>query len=365
MNINRDNYELFFLLYADKELSAAERQAVDAFVEQHPDLKAELEMLLQTVLPALETSFPDKEALFRTTDTTSLVNMTNYESYFVRYHDDELNNEEKAATELFVYQNPECQPDFELIQQCRLMPEKTIVFPDKQSLYRKEKKAGATVIGLWVRIAVAAILLLLAGLYWLKPGSGTDRQQPGIAQAPKATKDSRKETTPVVAPAQQPPQELAAADAVKEIKRETVTSAPAAINGNKIKEAGTRSNNDEQESASQLAVNEQPSSTHELTPQTSVPTTTLQPEKPEVAATGNLQPVQATTQPVYVQVAEKSPSQEDYVFVQNDDRNNDQLSQKKPLRGLLRKASRVIEQNNPLGAERRRQGVFTASAESQ
>ena len=51
MNINRDNYEEFFVLYIDKELNAAERAAVDAFLNQHPDLRTEFEMLQETVLP--------------------------------------------------------------------------------------------------------------------------------------------------------------------------------------------------------------------------------------------------------------------------------------------------------------------------
>ena len=42
MNINRDNYEEFFLLYADNELSVQEKNAVEDFVRQHPDLEEEL-----------------------------------------------------------------------------------------------------------------------------------------------------------------------------------------------------------------------------------------------------------------------------------------------------------------------------------
>ena len=50
MKIDRFNYEEFFLLYVDNELSAAERKQVEAFVEQHPDLEEELMMLKQSQL---------------------------------------------------------------------------------------------------------------------------------------------------------------------------------------------------------------------------------------------------------------------------------------------------------------------------
>lgn len=51
MIINRNNYEEYFLLYADGELTLAEKQAVDAFTHQHPDLAEELKLLMDVVLP--------------------------------------------------------------------------------------------------------------------------------------------------------------------------------------------------------------------------------------------------------------------------------------------------------------------------
>ena len=61
--ITRDNYEEFFLLYVDDEISAAEKKAVDDFVLLHPDLKDELDLLCSTKLPAEAISFLNKEEL--------------------------------------------------------------------------------------------------------------------------------------------------------------------------------------------------------------------------------------------------------------------------------------------------------------
>jgi hypothetical protein len=63
MNINRHNYETFFLLYIDHELSVVERKAVDEFVQANPDLEEELVMLQQSILPTDRIVFEDKGSL--------------------------------------------------------------------------------------------------------------------------------------------------------------------------------------------------------------------------------------------------------------------------------------------------------------
>ena len=122
MNINRDNYEEFFVLYIDKELNPAERAAVENFVSQNPDLKTELEMLEQTILPLdkMET-FGNKEVLFRkeSEPVNGLINELNCEAFFVLYADNELNNDQNALVEEFIYRHPQYQEHFELIQQVK------------------------------------------------------------------------------------------------------------------------------------------------------------------------------------------------------------------------------------------------------
>ncbi len=65
-NINETNYEEFFLLYIDNELSAAKREEVEKYVLQHPKLQDEFITLKQAVLTPEIISYGNKEDLYRT-----------------------------------------------------------------------------------------------------------------------------------------------------------------------------------------------------------------------------------------------------------------------------------------------------------
>ncbi|HET7003457.1 MAG TPA: hypothetical protein VFI33_19175 [Puia sp.] len=65
MEINRNNYETFFLLYLDRELNPTEMSEVEKFVNDNADLQKEFSLLRQTVLIPVETEFDQKELLFR------------------------------------------------------------------------------------------------------------------------------------------------------------------------------------------------------------------------------------------------------------------------------------------------------------
>lgn len=65
VEINTHNYEEFFLLYVDRELSEADSEKVEKFVLQHPQLQDEFTLLKQTVLQPEAITFGDKSSLYR------------------------------------------------------------------------------------------------------------------------------------------------------------------------------------------------------------------------------------------------------------------------------------------------------------
>ncbi|MBS1746210.1 MAG: hypothetical protein JST21_08590 [Bacteroidetes bacterium] len=65
-NICEANYEEFFLLYIDNELSVDKRAEVEKYILQHPELQESFTTLKNTVLTPEKISYGNKENLYRT-----------------------------------------------------------------------------------------------------------------------------------------------------------------------------------------------------------------------------------------------------------------------------------------------------------
>lgn len=197
MNINRHNYEEYFILYLDNELSSEQRRSVEEFTQLHPDLQEELELLQQTKFtPDEQVIFSQKEELLFSGDA-SFITISNYEEWLVAYIDNELTPAQRTAVEAFAGQHITVQKELELLQQTKLQPE-TILFPDKESLYRKEEKVRPIV---WWRIAAAAVLFIGIGttaVVMLNNKNGNETT--GTVASADGTKQATKETPAVTAP---------------------------------------------------------------------------------------------------------------------------------------------------------------------
>lgn len=162
MTINRHNYEEFFLLYVDNELTAEDRAAVDRFVQENTDLAEEMEMLKQAALPDESIAFEHKALLYQ---HSAGISLDNYEEYFLLSADRELTTQQHEEVEKFILKHPDLQPAYTLLQQSRLEPE-VIVFEQKEKLYRKESKKKPVIWMHWMRISVAAAMIGLIAMIW-------------------------------------------------------------------------------------------------------------------------------------------------------------------------------------------------------
>lgn len=152
MSINRHNYESFFLLYIDNELCATERKALELFVKDNPDLQKELTMLQQSIVAADDITFNFKSQLLKPEKIS-----VSTEENLLLYIDGELNKKERKVFELALVSDQNVATELGLLQQTKLSPDTSIIFADKQSLYRKE---DSRVIPFgWWRLAAAAVFI--------------------------------------------------------------------------------------------------------------------------------------------------------------------------------------------------------------
>jgi hypothetical protein len=151
-SINRNNYETFFLLYIDHELSNAEKKAVDEFVQANPDLQEELFLLQQSILSIENIVFEDKASLLK-----AAVDFTEIQEKLLLYLDNELLPAEQIELDGLIQANPVIEKEWNLLQRTKLSADNPIAFEDKQSLYRKEN--GRVVSFPWKRLLAAAVLI--------------------------------------------------------------------------------------------------------------------------------------------------------------------------------------------------------------
>lgn len=348
--ITRDNYEAYFVMYIDDELSAADRKAVENFVQQHPDLEEELVMLQQSVLRADEhIVFEQKEILFKNSTTPILVNEHNYEQYFVLYGDDELTNEEKDRIEQFVYHHPQYQAEFELIQQVKLVPDNTLTFPDKTYLYRTEEDDSRIAAFPWWRLTAAAIALLVIGslAWYISVHTG----QPDVAIIVPATKSGDSNSKPVVA-SNNNKEEIKSTPANEVAAVETPVSTNPARD-NKQSGARTTQNDGNKKNISTPRNIQQPLYVQQVSKQQPVPTAvdienSFSPKPVDVARGKSYErPVvktaivqQTISEPITAHTIAEKPEDETEqtpTYVLNTSIN------KTPLRGFFRKVSRVVD----------------------
>jgi hypothetical protein len=167
MTINLDNYEQVFSLYVDNELSAAGREAVEAFLKTYPYLQEELELLQHTKLIPEAVSFFDKSSLLKPVISDEM------QSSLLLHLDKELGKTAGQDLEKEIAGNELLNKEWQLLQKTKLSPADTIEFPYKEDLYRKEDNRVIRMP--WLRWAAAAVVLGF-GIYMtatlIRPAAG-------------------------------------------------------------------------------------------------------------------------------------------------------------------------------------------------
>jgi hypothetical protein len=128
-NINLHNYQDFLLRYIDEELNLRETEALLAFVALHPAISEELESLQSTKLDIESITYPSKALLYKNIFPVTL------------------------------------EPT-------------TIVYPNKQKLFKKEKEKAPVILLRWWAVGAAAVFIFIVarnGMFNGEAGNGLSK----------------------------------------------------------------------------------------------------------------------------------------------------------------------------------------------
>ncbi|MGZ4011570.1 MAG: hypothetical protein ACXVLF_11495 [Flavisolibacter sp.] len=188
--IHLGNYEEFFILYMDNELSEDQVKMVDEFLVAHPDLKAEFEILMSTKLPMEEFSFDKKDLL------ADNMKLSSVDEELLLYIDNELPSDKKKTVEFELASNKHYQLEHQLLLKTKLDRSEAIPYPDKKELYRRTERVVSMKV--WMRVAAAAVIIVVAGIvYFENPPSvplATDGQNTAGVTSPSKNLVKQKDT---------------------------------------------------------------------------------------------------------------------------------------------------------------------------
>ena len=342
MFINRNNYENFFLLYVDGELSASERKVVEEFATENEDLQIELNILMETVLPPEDVLFEDKGELFRPVPIDAVL-----QEKLLFKIDNELPDSEEASLNELILNDPNVAAEFALLQRSRLDRADNIVFSDKQSLYRREKERP--VIPIFLRWAAAAVLIgfgLFFGFEVLrgKPGNEVATTVKPVnknirGNDPQNIIAGNKETIASVTPDLNPPKEMITNTTGNDVQKNTVTP-PQKNNEKKDVKKDEQQNLVQQSPAPVLQKkneNNLPIPNRTIQPEMQL-ANVVQPKQPEII--DKLSMVPLNTEDQYARVAslnENDKSENKILYMDEDDVKRSKAG------GFFRKVKRFVE----------------------
>ena len=125
MEITRNNYERFFLDYFEGNLEAEMEFALLDFLDRNPDLKDELDSFEKLQLQGSTLGLTEKTKLYK----PEKINPANEDSFFIAFHEGDLNSIEKSELENYLSVDPEKENLLEAFGRLKLKPEESLFDP--------------------------------------------------------------------------------------------------------------------------------------------------------------------------------------------------------------------------------------------
>ena len=272
------------------------------------------------------------------------INRQSYEEFFLLYADGELNENEMKAVEEFISLNPDLAGEFNLIRQTVMIPDDSIIFENKELLFKDEEEERKVIYMRWFRIAAAAaVLIVFSVVGWVFFSNSNINKVPvAIIKQPEAKK-------PEVADAL-PSKEIKEENDRQKTESNTPGNTPVAgtEKSEKIKQVNKSTQKENIENNKKEMINE-PEVVKNESPEKTPEAAEI--KQDVVRSEPGSETIDVSVEPRAIEnTGAEQPTNNTYAQSYNQETDNDMiyfantsLSKKTKLRGVLRKATRYLD----------------------
>jgi len=276
------------------------------------------------------------------------INRQSYEEYFLLYADGELNESEKKAVEEFIDQNPDLAGEMSLIQETVFKPDGSIIFENKELLFKDSSSERKIIYARWFRMAAAAALLIAFSVVgWVFLGDTNMHREPvAIVKPPEVKNIEHSDVVSSDLEKKQPVQRLA--DEKKQTGKEIpLVAQPEKKEANKSQHPANHEKNTQPGNSD---INNEPGVVNVVPPSKTIESATF--IQDAVKPDGGRETIDVAVEPRAIENNndDQPPGQVSYAqsFSQESDDDmiyfaNTTLTKKTRLRGVFRKATRYLD----------------------
>ena len=167
IDINGNNYEEYFLDFTEGKLLPSEESLLMSFLKSNPDLKEELDLLIDIPKLKSNTAFSRKEVLRRSltvSDNTS----NNFDELCIARIEGDLNEKEVVEFDSLINDHEKSEREFNLFKLTKIAADETIDFPHKNRL-KKKTTSSFVFINRYSIISAAASIVIAVAVYTFIP----------------------------------------------------------------------------------------------------------------------------------------------------------------------------------------------------
>lgn len=173
IEVNLNNYEAYAIDYLEGRLTGEDLSVFESFLINHPKIKDELDSFNPEILSfESNVEFDLKTDLKKEALLSEDINLNNYQTYFIAFHEGDLSDKTREQINDFIRLNPVMEKEFEAYAKMRFAPDKSMRFPLK-----RQTKKSTPVRALYRGLRIAASVVILLGMGWYVKQLNKDEQQ--------------------------------------------------------------------------------------------------------------------------------------------------------------------------------------------